>query len=205
MGGLKGARTETGIFQRCVLTSPHRGRQVAEECLKKAGDLSGLLLLATAKGSPAGLGDLVEAASAQNRQNVVFLCQLLLGNLSACVDLLLASGRIPEAAFFARTYLPSRMTEVRAPSSTALPRAFLFSDLCLLFPCHCPCGGDNGIPRALLCQAPFEVHPGALAVRARRTGPLPALIVVGLRTGVCCAAGGEGVAGRPVQDQRQGG
>ena len=87
---------------------------MAEECLKKAGDLSGLLLLATAKGSAAGLGDLVEAAGAQNRQNVVFLCQLLLGNLSACVDLLLATGRIPEAAFFARTYLPSRMTEVRA-------------------------------------------------------------------------------------------
>ncbi|EIE20843.1 coatomer protein complex, beta prime [Coccomyxa subellipsoidea C-169] len=86
--------------------------QVAEECLKKAGDLSGLLLLHTAKGSATGLADLVQAAGAQNRQNVVFLCQLLLGNLSACVDLLLATGRIPEAAFFARTYLPSRMTEV---------------------------------------------------------------------------------------------
>lgn len=141
MGGLKEARTETGNFQRCVLTSPHRGRQVAEECLKKAGDLSGLLLLATAKGSAAGLGDLVEAASAQNRQNVVFLCQLLLGNVSACVDLLLASGRIPEAAFFARTYLPSRMTEVRAPSSTALPRAFLFQCFVSSIPVPLPLWG----------------------------------------------------------------
>ncbi len=84
---------------------------MAEECLKKAQDLSGLLLLHTAKGSAAGLAELVEAAGAQNRQNVVFLCQLLLGDLHACVDLLLATGRIPEAAFFARTYLPSRMTE----------------------------------------------------------------------------------------------
>ena len=87
--------------------------QVAEECLQKAGDLSGLLLLYTAKGSGGGLGELIQSAGAQNRQNIVFLCHLLLGNLNACVDLLIASSRIPEAAFFARTYVPSRMTEVR--------------------------------------------------------------------------------------------
>ena len=86
--------------------------QVAEECLQKAGDLSGLLLLYTAKGSGNGLADLIKDAGAQNRQNIVFLCHLLLGNLNACVDLLIASSRIPEAAFFARTYVPSRMTEV---------------------------------------------------------------------------------------------
>ena len=85
--------------------------QVAEECLQKAGDLSGLLLLYTAKGSGRGLGRLIETAGAQNRQNIVFLCHLLLGDLNACVDLLIASSRIPEAAFFARTYVPSRMTE----------------------------------------------------------------------------------------------
>ena len=87
--------------------------QVAEECLQKAGDLSGLLLLYTAKGSGQGLGSLISAAGAQNRQNIVFLCHLLLGNLHPCVDLLIATGRLPEAAFFARTYVPSRMTEVR--------------------------------------------------------------------------------------------
>ena len=85
---------------------------MAEECLSKAADLSGLLLLATAKGSARGLEALVERAGGQNRQNIAFLCQLLLGNLGACVDLLLAAGRIPEAAFFARTYLPSRISEV---------------------------------------------------------------------------------------------
>lgn len=30
----------------------------------------------------------------------------------ACIDLLIGCGRLPEAAFFARTYAPSRMTEV---------------------------------------------------------------------------------------------
>lgn len=86
--------------------------QVAEECLQKAGDLSGLLLLYTAKGSSGGLAELINSAGAQNRQNIVFLCHLLLGNLNECVDLLIATSRLPEAAFFARTYLPSRMTEV---------------------------------------------------------------------------------------------
>ena len=94
--------------------APHTARQVAEECLGRAGDLSGLLLLHTAKGSAAGLQQLLQLAGAQKRQNIAFLCQLLLGNLGACVDLLIEAGRIPEAAFFARTYLPSRMSEVGA-------------------------------------------------------------------------------------------
>lgn len=65
------------------------------------------------QGQRGGLGGLIKTAGAQNRQNIVFLCHLLLGNLNACVDLLIASSRIPEAAFFSRTYVPSRMTEVR--------------------------------------------------------------------------------------------
>ena len=86
---------------------------MAEECLEKANDLSGLLLLHSAHGSGAGLAALVGKAEAAGRLNVAFLCQLLAGRLDACVDLLLAAGRIPEAAFFARTYLPSRISEAR--------------------------------------------------------------------------------------------
>ncbi len=40
------------------------------------------------------------------------VARFLLGDLDGCVDLLVESGRIPEAAFFARTYLPSRISEV---------------------------------------------------------------------------------------------
>ena len=94
---------------------------MAEECLGKAGDLSGLLLLHTAKGSAGGLQQLVKLATGQKRQNVAFLCQLLLGNLGACVDLLIEAGRIPEAAFFARTYLPSRMSEACSLLTSHMP------------------------------------------------------------------------------------
>ena len=104
--------------------------QVAEECLQKAGDLSGLLLLYTAKGSGEGLGELIKSAGVQNRQNIVFLCHLLLGNLNACVNLLIATNRIPEAAFFARTYVPSRMTEVSAG-----PQLIVCAGRASLLPC----------------------------------------------------------------------
>jgi coatomer subunit beta' len=40
------------------------------------------------------------------------VCHFLLGRLDACVDLLVGCGRLPEAAFFARTYAPSRVAEV---------------------------------------------------------------------------------------------
>ncbi|KAK9848483.1 hypothetical protein WJX84_008248 [Apatococcus fuscideae] len=86
--------------------------EVAEQCLGKAKDLSGLLLLHTAKGSAQGMEDLVQTCQAQGRSNVAFLGNFLLGHLDACVDLLISAGRTPEAAFFARTYTPHRISEV---------------------------------------------------------------------------------------------
>jgi hypothetical protein len=51
-------------------------------------------------------------AEAAGKQNIAFICHFLLGRLDECVDLLVSCGRLPEAAFFARTYAPSRMTDV---------------------------------------------------------------------------------------------
>jgi len=44
--------------------------------------------------------------------NVAFLTRFLSGDLNACLEILLKSNRIPEAAFFARTYLPSQISRV---------------------------------------------------------------------------------------------
>jgi len=44
--------------------------------------------------------------------NVSFLANFLLQNVDACIDTLVTAGRLPEAAFFARTYKPSRASEV---------------------------------------------------------------------------------------------
>ena len=90
--------------------------QVAEKCMWRAKDLSGLLLLYSAKGSAEGMQKLVDLSKEQGKQNVAFLGLFLLGQLDECVDLLVSTGRTPEAAFFARTYVPSRVSEVKAES-----------------------------------------------------------------------------------------
>lgn len=43
-----------------------------------------------------------ESADSGGKNNVAFLSYLLLGDLEKCLEILIATDRIPEAAFFAR-------------------------------------------------------------------------------------------------------
>ncbi|KAL4457362.1 hypothetical protein ABPG75_012227 [Micractinium tetrahymenae] len=86
--------------------------EVAHQCFVRAKDLGGLLLLHSSHGNAQGMAELAAMAEAAGKQNIAFVCQFLLGRLDECIDLLVGCGRLPEAAFFARTYAPSRMTEV---------------------------------------------------------------------------------------------
>ena len=45
---------------------------------------------------------LAGAASDAGKNNVAFLSHFILGDLEKCLDVLIESGRLPEAAFFAR-------------------------------------------------------------------------------------------------------
>eukprot|EP00951_Prasinocladus_malaysianus_P021750 scaffold180608_cov24-Prasinocladus_malaysianus.AAC.1 len=85
---------------------------LSEACMVKAHDTAGLLLLHSAQGNAAGMASLAEQASESGKFNVAFLCLFLSGKLEGCIDLLVKAGRVPEAAFFARTYMPSKMSEV---------------------------------------------------------------------------------------------
>ena len=85
---------------------------LAETCLDSASDLSGLLLMYSSSGNAEGLEAVAERAKSSGKHNVAFLCLFLLNKLEECVDLLVSAGRVPEAAFFARTYLPSKASEV---------------------------------------------------------------------------------------------
>ena len=40
------------------------------------------------------------------KNNIAFTCYLLCQDTKKCVDLLIKSERLPEAAFFAQTYCP---------------------------------------------------------------------------------------------------
>lgn len=84
---------------------------LAEECAKNAKDLSGLLLMYTCSGSAESLESLQELATAQKKFNISFICHFLRNETDKCVQILEDAGRIAEAAFFVRTYMPSRIGE----------------------------------------------------------------------------------------------
>jgi len=91
--------------QKCEL-------KLASEALRKAKDHGGLLLLATSSGNKAAVEHLAQDAEKENKFNVAFLSNMLTGNLEGCLNLLLAANRLPEAAMFSRTYLPSKTAEI---------------------------------------------------------------------------------------------
>ncbi|KAL6888268.1 hypothetical protein ACP4OV_009294 [Aristida adscensionis] len=88
--------------------------EMAEECLQHAMDLSGLLLLYSSLGDAEGIKKLASTAKEQGKNNVAFLCFFMLGKLEECLELLIDSNRIPEAALLARSYLPSKVPEIVA-------------------------------------------------------------------------------------------
>jgi len=85
----------------------HIGRAV--ECLQKCDDLSGLLLIYSSLGMKDRLELLGERAEELTRANVAFAAYFLLHNLEKCIDVLVNSNRIEQAAIFARTYCPSHI------------------------------------------------------------------------------------------------
>ena len=86
--------------------------ELCESAGLSSNDFSGLLLLYSATGNLSAMEQLAQLASEGGKTNVAFVAHLLTGNVEACADLLIATNRLPEAAFFVRTYLPSRMDEV---------------------------------------------------------------------------------------------
>jgi len=119
---------------------------LAEQCLASAEDINGLLLLYTSTGNSQGVENLAKLAVEKGKNNVAFLCYFLLRRVEDCLTLLCDTGRIPEAAFLARTYLPSQVSRIvklwradlqqineRAAESLADPLEYanLFPDLAL--------------------------------------------------------------------------
>lgn len=56
--------------------------------------------------------NLGEMALGENKTNIAFLSFLLRGDLDKCLEILIDTNRLPEAAFFARSYLPSKISYV---------------------------------------------------------------------------------------------
>jgi len=86
--------------------------ELTEAASIASDDFSGLLLLYSATGNLDGMEKLAKMAALGGKTNVAFTSYFLTGNVEACTDLLVATKRLPEAAFFVRTYLPSRIKEI---------------------------------------------------------------------------------------------
>ncbi|GAA38251.2 Coatomer subunit beta' [Clonorchis sinensis] len=85
---------------------------LAEECLARIKDYASLLLLASSSGNGQMVKWIGDQASTESKDNVAFLARFLLSDLEGCLELLVKADRLPEAAFFARTYLPSHVPEI---------------------------------------------------------------------------------------------
>ncbi|XP_055370119.1 coatomer subunit beta'-like [Betta splendens] len=117
---------EVGVAYQLALEaeSEHKWKQLAElattkcqfslaqKCLHQAQDYGGLLLLATASGNADMMGELAEGAERSGKTNVAFLTYFMQGRLDKCLELLIKTDRLPEAAFLSRTYLPSHVSRV---------------------------------------------------------------------------------------------
>ena len=96
---------------------------LAQESFEKANDLPALLLLFTSLSDHAGLERLAKLAQARGQNNIAFASYLQLGDTQSCISLLAATGRIPEAAIFARSYQPGAMASLVGDWKTKLEGA----------------------------------------------------------------------------------
>ncbi|KAI8905433.1 coatomer WD associated region-domain-containing protein [Gorgonomyces haynaldii] len=85
---------------------------LALEAWKRANDLESLFLIYQASGNHQGLSELGQQAYGKGEVHLAFQCYLLTQNHEGCLQLLVEAKRFPEAAFYCRTHLPTKMTEV---------------------------------------------------------------------------------------------
>lgn len=81
--------------------------KLAQECFVKAKDLGSLLLLYSATSDADGLRELTSLAEAATANNVAFSALWQIGDIQACIDLLVKTNRLAEAVLFSQTYKPS--------------------------------------------------------------------------------------------------
>ena len=82
--------------------------RLAEECFTHAKDLGSLLLLHSSTANKDALKKLAAQADAAGANNVAFSALWACGDVDACIELLVKTGRVAEAVLFSQTYRPSR-------------------------------------------------------------------------------------------------
>nr|XP_032526450.1 coatomer subunit beta' isoform X1 [Danaus plexippus plexippus] len=81
-------------------------------CYQKARDYSALLLFSVSTGDRELLEEVAHMSDLAGEDNIAFTSYLTLNDLDSCLALLLKRNKLPEAAFFCRSYYPSMMSDV---------------------------------------------------------------------------------------------
>ena len=84
----------------------------AEKTMKEGYDWNGLLLYYSSIQDRKKLNEFAKESKNAGMFNVSFSSYFQLNNYNECLNILLDSKRLPEAAVFARTYIPSKVEEV---------------------------------------------------------------------------------------------
>ncbi|KAL7299310.1 hypothetical protein TKK_0007889 [Trichogramma kaykai] len=107
----KEANSQQKWRQLASLATQQGQLNLVKECLNKAEDHAGLLLLATSTANTNLVEEIAKTTDQLGKNNISFLTHFLLGDIDKCLNILIETDRIPEAAFFARSYVPSRISE----------------------------------------------------------------------------------------------
>ncbi|UJR16031.1 hypothetical protein I4U23_002945 [Adineta vaga] len=86
--------------------------KLVQECLTRAQSYGSLILLASASSDKQLMATIGNKSRKNGQFNIAFLSNFVLGKLDDCLNILIENQRLPEAAFFARTYLPSKINDV---------------------------------------------------------------------------------------------
>lgn len=90
----------------------HSNLSLLRDSLIKSANDSGLLLLASCEGTRKGMQIFENLPDLEQKEsNVLFAASFASSNFDKCIDILMAKGKIPEAALMARTYCPKRLSE----------------------------------------------------------------------------------------------
>ena len=86
--------------------------KLVQECLTRAQSFGSLILLASASSDKELMSTIGDQSRKNGQFNIAFLSNFVLGKLDECLDILIENQRLPEAAFFCRTYLPSQTSRI---------------------------------------------------------------------------------------------
>lgn len=82
---------------------------LAEQCFDKSQDFNSLLLFYSSYGNEEGLAAMADNAFKIGKFNIAFEAYFILQNTAKCIEVLVKSKRVAEAAIFAQAYSPSAL------------------------------------------------------------------------------------------------